>query len=164
MDKKFILDKANIELKLKRMALELAEQNTNINRIILAGIKDNGIIIAKKIQFYLKPLFSGEIQLIEISMDKKFPTEVLISENVNIDNAALIIIDDVANSGRTLMYALKPFLHQHPLRIQTLVLVERTHKKFPVHPDYVGLSLATTLQEYIYVEFKDEDINAVWME
>ncbi|MFX8624421.1 phosphoribosyltransferase family protein, partial [Acinetobacter baumannii] len=75
----------------------------------------------------------------------------------------VLIVDDVANSGKTLLYALKPLLSFHPKRIQTLVLVERMHKLFPVKPDYVGLSVATTLQDMIIVEVANNEINGAYI-
>jgi pyrimidine operon attenuation protein/uracil phosphoribosyltransferase len=75
----------------------------------------------------------------------------------------VIIIDDVANSGKTLLYAVKPFLEFQPKKIQTLVLVERSHNNFPVRPDYVGLSISTTLQEHIFVEVKDGEVTGAYM-
>jgi len=69
----------------------------------------------------------------------------------------------VANSGKTLLYALKPFLDYQPQKIQTLILVERSHKTFPIHPDYVGLSIATTLQEHIYVEVNSEEVLGAYL-
>jgi pyrimidine operon attenuation protein/uracil phosphoribosyltransferase len=69
----------------------------------------------------------------------------------------------VANSGKTLTYALKPFLDFHPKKIETLVLVERSHKTFPVQPDYVGLSVATTIEEHIYVEVEGEEITGAYL-
>jgi pyrimidine operon attenuation protein/uracil phosphoribosyltransferase len=81
-----------------------------------------------------------------------------------VDGKVVILVDDVANSGKTLLYALKPFLSFHPRKIQTLVLVERTHKMFPVNSDYVGLSVATTLQENIIVEVSNGEVTGAWME
>ena len=76
----------------------------------------------------------------------------------------MILVDDVSNSGRTLLYALKPLLDVHPRRIQTLVLVERMHKLFPVKPDYVGLSVATASQDYIRVEIEEGEIIGAYVE
>ena len=75
----------------------------------------------------------------------------------------VIIVDDVADTGRTMLYALKPFLDTHPRKIQTLVLVERSHKLFPIQNDYVGLSLTTTLQEHIAVETEGGEIRGAWL-
>ena len=75
----------------------------------------------------------------------------------------IVLVDDVANSGKTILYSLKPFLEFHPKKIQTLALVERTHKIFPVNLDYKGLSVATTLQEHIFVEVINEDVVGAYL-
>jgi pyrimidine operon attenuation protein/uracil phosphoribosyltransferase len=74
------------------------------------------------------------------------------------------VIDDVSNSGKTVLYAMKPFLAYHPRKIQALVLVERSHNSFPVHPDYSGISIATTLQEHIYVEVEGEKVLGAYLQ
>ena len=56
------------------------------------------------------------------------------------------------------------FLRNQPKKIQTLALVDRTHKTFPVHTDYVGFALATTLQEHIFVEVSGEIVTGAWLE
>ena len=104
-----------------------------------------------------------QTELITIVLDKHAPKEVTLSKEIDFTGKVIIVIDDVANSGKTLLYALKPFLAYQPKKIQTLVLVERSHKTFPVHPDYVGLSIATTLQEHIYVEVDDKDVLGAFM-
>ncbi len=83
---------------------------------------------------------------------------------VDFNDRVVILVDDVTNSGKTLMYALKPFLQQYPKKIQMLVMVERSHKKFPVQPDYVGLSLSSTLHEHIYVEVEGDRITGAYLE
>jgi pyrimidine operon attenuation protein/uracil phosphoribosyltransferase len=72
-------------------------------------------------------------------------------------------VDDVSNTGKTLLYALKPFLSAQPKKIQTLVLVERSHKLFSIQPDYVGLSINTTLQEHISVQVSEGEIEGAWL-
>jgi pyrimidine operon attenuation protein/uracil phosphoribosyltransferase len=83
---------------------------------------------------------------------------------LNFDNLNVVIIDDVTNSGRTILYALKPLMDFHPKRVQTLALVERMHKTFPIKPDYVGLSVATTLQEHIQVEVENGEVTGAYLE
>ena len=158
-----ILDKITADKKLRRMSLEVAERNNDIKEIILIGIKENGIFIAKKIREYLQPVFAGDILLIDLSMDKKNPSDINLSQEIDFNNKVILLIDDVANSGRTMLYALKPLLQQLPRQVQTLALVERTHKKFPIAVDYVGLSVSTTLQENIIVEVANGEIMGAWM-
>ena len=158
-----ILDEATIEKKLKRMALEILEKNFDEKEIVLAGVKENGRVVAKNIQKQLSSISSVKTQLMTISLDKKKPKEVTLNEQPELSNKVIIVIDDVSNSGRTLLYALKPFLQFQTKKIQTLVLVERRHNSFPVHPDYVGLSIATTLQEHITVEVSGEKIKGAYL-
>lgn len=156
-----VLSKEAAYRKLQRMAHEILERNSDEKKIILAGVKQNGIIIARIISGFLKPIFPGEVEIIEIDINKKNPQEVSLSGNVHplsLDNQVIILTDDVSNSGRTLSYSLKPFLNYYPAKIQTLVLVERSHKRFPVTPDYMGLSIATALSEKIIVETNGEEI------
>ena len=153
-----ILTKDIARKKLQRMAYEIVENNIGEKEIILAGIKDSGLIIANIIKTFLQDVFKGKISVIEIDIDKKDPKKISISESKNFDNAVIIITDDVANTGKTLLYALKPFINFYPKKIQVLVLVERSHKEFPVAPDYVGLSIATATDERIIVETKGDEI------
>jgi pyrimidine operon attenuation protein/uracil phosphoribosyltransferase len=165
MSKNYILSKEVAEKKMKRMALEMAEQLSGETQpVILIGIKESGLVIAEKMQKILRPLFSTDIQLLSCSMNKKVPTDVTFSRMLNFDNLNVVIIDDVTNSGRTLLYALKPLMDFHPKRVQTLALVERMHKTFPIKPDYVGLSVATTLQEHIQVEVENGEVTGAYLE
>ena len=151
--------------KLHRMAYEIAEQlDDDDTELILAGIRDNGVILANIISAHLAGLFHGQIKVIELSLNKRDPGEIEISEPLNYDNSVVIVIDDVTNTGKTLLYALKPFLEFHPKRIHTLTLVERSHKLFPVNIDFVGISLATTLQEHIFVEVQDGQVTGAYLQ
>lgn len=153
--------------KLQRMAYEIAENNSDEKEIVLAGIKGNGVLLARILNGFLKTIFPGEIRMIEIDINKKMPREVTLvfeGDTFSFDNRVVIIIDDVANSGKTLSYALKPFLEYYPSKIQTLVLVERSHKRFPVSPDFKGLSVATALSERIVVDTEKGDIAGAHLE
>ena len=146
------------------MAYEIVEQNMDEpGGLILAGIQENGVVLANIIAGLLADIFDRPIKVIEISLNKRHPGDMLLSEELNFDDAIIILIDDVTNSGRTLLYALKPFLAFHPRKIQTLTLVERSHKLFPVTSDYVGISLASTLQEHIFVEVESGEVKGAYL-
>lgn len=164
MSKNYILTGEVADKKLRRMAYEILEHNAAEEGVILAGIREHGSVIAKCIQKILGEISELPTELISLSLDKRMPGDVRLDPQVNFNNKVVILVDDVSNSGRTLTYALKPFLQSHPKKIQTLVLVERRHTAFPVQPDYVGLSVATTLQEHIYVEVEGEKVMGAWME
>ena len=164
--KNYILTQQVAEKKLRRMAYEIWENNTGEQQLILAGIRDNGSVIARNIQRHLQEIAGPglTIRLLSISLDKKKPGSVTLSETLPFDDTVIILIDDVAMSGKTLLYAMKPFLDSHPRKIECLVLVERSHKAFPIQPDYKGLSLSTTLQEHIYVEVDGDTVKGAWLE
>ena len=148
---------------MQRIAYEILENNMDEERIVLAGIPENGVVIAKTIQRTLSGISPLKTELITISLDKRNPKEVTLSKKIDFNDQVVIIVDDVVNSGKTLLYSVKPFLEFQPKKIQTLVLVERSHNNFPVQPDYVGLSIATTLQEHIYVEVNSEEVLGAYL-
>jgi pyrimidine operon attenuation protein / uracil phosphoribosyltransferase len=164
MEKNYILGPEVAAKKLKRMAFEILENNFGETGFVLAGIRESGTVIAQNIQNYLLEISGLQTDLITVSLDKKNPKEVLLSEQMDFQHKVIILIDDVSNSGKTLLFATKPFLDTQPKKIQTLVLVERSHNTFPVKPDYVGLSVATTLQEHIYVEVEGNLVKGAWLE
>jgi len=161
--KNLILDKETVERKLKRMAYEILEDNMEEGLIVLAGIHESGSVVARNIQKMLAEVSSLKTELLTITLDKRQPKEIRLDKQIDFTGKVIIVADDVSNTGRTLLYALKPFLEFHPKKIQTLVLVERTHSNFPVRADYVGTSITTTLQDHITVETAGEIITGAWL-
>ena len=163
-EKKIILNQESANQKLHRMALELAENLSGSSAdVIWIGVRTNGLVIAQKIAELLKPYIGNKISIISVSLNKQLPKEVVLSENSNLTDLNLVLIDDVANSGKTLLYALKPLLEFYPRTIQTLVLVERMYKLYPVKPDYVGISVATTPENHIEVEVAEGQIMGAYV-
>ena len=146
-----ILNASSADKKLRRMALEIAERNEGTDEIIIIGIKESGFFIAKKIEEYLQPFFAGKLKTVALSINKKNPNDVTLSEDVLLQNKLVLLVDDVANSGKTMLYSLRPLLLKFPSQIQTLALVERTHKMFPIALNFVGKSVSTTKDETIVV-------------
>ena len=162
--KNYILSQSVAEKKMRRMALEIVENNHDEPEIILAGIKGNGTVVAKCIREMLAELSPIKTELIQILLDKRLPKDVTLSKELDFNDKIIIVIDDVSNSGKTLLYALKPFLSFYPKKVQSLVLVARSHSSFPVRPDYVGLSVSTTLKEHINVEVDAGKILGAYLE
>jgi pyrimidine operon attenuation protein/uracil phosphoribosyltransferase len=96
--------------------------------VILAGIRDNGVVMAKILSRLLKEIAGLETEIIEVSLDKRHPEEIILSSAQRFNDRIIILVDDVTNSGKTLLYALKPFLHDHPQKIQILTLVSEPTK------------------------------------
>ena len=158
-----ILNEIAADKKLRRMALEIAERNAEILEIIIIGIKENGIFIAKKIEAYLQPHYAGSLKTVALTINKKNPDEVVLSEEVVLKDKLILLVDDVANSGKTMLYSIRPLLSKFPSQIQTLALVERTHKLFPIALNYVGLSVSTKSDENIVVTVQDGDITGAYI-
>jgi len=165
MNKVQILTEAQIDQKLKRMAYEIWERNSDEKEILLIGIKDTGAAVAQRIAEILREISPLDIRYEGLSINKKSPLQepiLLSSESLNKRN--IVLIDDVANSGKTLLYALKPLMDFEPAKIQVAVLVDRKHKNFPVTPDIIGHSVSTTLQDHIIVNFENGKLTGAHLE
>jgi pyrimidine operon attenuation protein/uracil phosphoribosyltransferase len=155
MAKSVILNNQEINHKIRRIAFQILENNSNEKELILAGISKNGFLFAKRLEIILNEISTISIKLCEVKMDKKnllFPIETSILEK-EYQNKSLILVDDVLNSGSTLIYAIRHFLSVPLKQFKTAVLVNRNHKKYPVKADFKGISLSTSIQEHITVEF-----------
>lgn len=162
MNQTIILTNEQINHTIKRIAFEIYENNINEKAIILAGIADNGFIFAKKIKKVLDKISNIDVHLCEVWINKKKPLDQITTSIQEKDyrNKSLILVDDVLNSGTTLMYAVKHFLEVPLKQFKTAVLVNRNHKKYPIKADFKGISLSTSLQEHITVEFNKNTTKA----
>ena len=160
MDKKKILNNLQIKKKIKRISLQIIESNNSEEEIIIGGIEKNGFIISKKISDEIKNNSNIKVKLCKIIIDKKNPRKQ-ISTSLKLEdyqNKSIVLIDDVLNSGSTLIYAVKHFLDTDIKKIKTAVLVDRNHKKFPIKADFKGLSLSTSIQNHVEVIFDQNKI------
>jgi pyrimidine operon attenuation protein/uracil phosphoribosyltransferase len=147
-----ILDKPQIQQKIKRLAFEILENNFEEKSIVFAGINKNGIGFAKLLAKELSKITEIKIQHIQIRLNPANPLSSPIEVDPSVDSLkgkTIILVDDVANTGRTIFYACRPLLDILPKKLEVAVLVDRKHKTFPIYPKYVGVSLATTLKEDI---------------
>lgn len=118
--KKYILNADAVEKKMQRLALELIENNLYEKELILVGIEESGVVLAKNIQQRMKGNSTIKTELVTLKLDKKRPEAVTLSKELNFDGKVVVVIDDVTNSGKTLLYALKPFLNYHPKKYKHL--------------------------------------------
>jgi pyrimidine operon attenuation protein/uracil phosphoribosyltransferase len=166
MDKTLILNSTQIQQKINRIAYEIYENNYDEKEIIIAGIAKNGFVLANHIAEVLQKISPIKTKLIEIVIDKKNPLSAEIKLGMSdkeLQNKVIILVDDVLNSGRTLIFGAKPFLMMPVKRLTTVVLVDRGHNRYPIKADFVGLSLSTTLQEHITVEIDKKGKEAVYL-
>lgn len=156
-----ILHQKQISQKIKRLAIQILENNYDESEIIIAGINKNGLRFAALIVTELQSLTDKHIQLTGIRLNPANPLTSEISVDMpltELEHKAIIVVDDVANTGRTIFYAIKPLLNILPKKIETAVLVDRKHKAFPIAITYFGISLATTLQENIDVKLEENSV------
>jgi len=157
MRKSLVLNKEQIQQKIDRLAWQIYEQNYKEKEIIITGIAKRGVLVAQKIADKLMDISSIKIKLATVRLDKDNPYEKEIEVDITEDefkDKVLILVDDVLNSGKTLIYGTKYFLSVPIKRLSTVVLVDRNHNRFPIKADFVGLSLSTTLKEHISVELE----------
>ena len=134
--------------------------------MLLVGIEGNGFKVANHLCEKLKKISPLKITLGKITLDKDKPWEgepKTDFEEKAFVNKTIILVDDVLNSGKTLMYAVKLFLDKPVKKINTVILVDRSHTRFPVKADFVGLRLSTTLQEHIEADFSKKGKEAVYL-
>jgi pyrimidine operon attenuation protein/uracil phosphoribosyltransferase len=166
MPKTKLLDTKQIEQKLNRMAYQVYEANFNEKELLIVGIDGNGYKVAEEVYKRLKSITPFKLKLGNIKINKENPWKtqpVCDFEEKDFVNNSLVLIDDVLNSGKTLMYAIRLFLDKPVKKINTLVLVDRSHTRYPVKADFVGLSLSTTLQNHIEADFSKKGKEAVFI-
>lgn len=161
MGRKQLLSTEACQQKIRRIAYQIWEENFQEKEILLAGVKNRGVQIAELLADELRTLSGLKVAVTWVRLNKDNPVHDEITTGVNPadwQNKVVVIVDDVAHTGKTLLYAIKPFMAYTYKRLQIAVLVDRAHKSYPVHADFVGLSLATTLQDNIEVSLTKDGV------
>ncbi len=156
MSQNIILNHQEIEHKIRRIAYQIYETFVDEKEIIIAGIKNSGYTFAEKIAIEIRLISEINVILCAVEINKNNPQET-INTSLSAEeyqNKGIVLIDDVLNSGATLIYAVKHFLNVPVKKLKTAVLVDRNHKKYPVKVDFKGISLSTSLQEHVQVVFE----------
>jgi pyrimidine operon attenuation protein/uracil phosphoribosyltransferase len=154
-----ILENKDIEQKTLRIAYQIYETLGEDEDLILAGISKNGFIFAQKISESLEKISQIKVTLCEVFIDKTNPLKPITTSipKENYTNKNIVLVDDVLNTGTTLIYGVKHFLEVPTKKIKTAVLVDRNHKKYPVKADFKGISLSTSLKEHVQVVFENDN-------
>lgn len=151
-----VLNHKQVGQKITRMAFEIYERNLHASGgMVVAGISGMGTILGHLLATELRKISPLQVEEVEVILDKQAvtATEIQLSSPIALKGKTIILVDDVLNTGKTLVYALKPFLEHEVEKIEIAVLVNRSHGLFPVKPDYTGFELATTYNEHIRVDF-----------
>ena len=158
-----ILTHDDIQNKIRRIAYQIYECNVEEQEIILAGVSRNGFVLAQRLKTILENISTITCTLCEVTMNKDAPLGTVRTslDAAAYSNKSVVLIDDVLNSGTSLIYGVKYFLEVPLKQFKTAVLVNRNHKKYPVKADFKGISLSTSLHERVKVRFKPEKDSAV---
>ena len=151
-----VLNHKQVGQKITRMAFEIYERNLHASGgMVFAGISGMGTILGHLLATELRKISPLQVEEVEVILDKLAvtATEIQLSSPIALKGKTIILVDDVLNTGKTLVYALKPFLEHEVKKIEIAVLVNRSHGLFPIKPDYTGFELATTFNEHIRVDF-----------
>jgi pyrimidine operon attenuation protein / uracil phosphoribosyltransferase len=151
-----VLDSRQIQQKIVRMAYEIIEELFEAEQIHVIGISGNGVQLAQFLVEEMRNISGQNISYNSITVDKEDPLahDIHFDEaNLNLTGAHVVLVDDVINSGKTIQYALNHILRQRIKRVKTATLVDRKHRRFPIHADFVGIQLSTTMQERVEVSF-----------
>lgn len=150
-----ILNAAQIEQKINRLAYQILENTFEESAINIGGIQGNGYHLAERLAAIIQLHGKVKTEVFEIQINKDEPWAAPVTLSIDKDqlkNSFIILVDDVLNSGKTMQYALIEFLRFPTKAIRTVTLVDRTHRRFPIRADYAGLSLSTTLREHVHVD------------
>jgi pyrimidine operon attenuation protein/uracil phosphoribosyltransferase len=156
-----IVDAVQVKKIIRRMAYQIFERNFDGKELVFAAISGQGKEVARQLAEELSAISKIKVHLLEVEIDKlnPLPSEVILTPTSKLLGKTIILVDDVLNTGRTLIYAMSPFLVQQVKSIQVAVLVDRNHPSYPVNADFKGISLQTTLQEHVSVEIEKKKIN-----
>ncbi len=155
-----ILDAERIERCIQRIARQILEDHHAALRLAITAIDGQGTVMARRLVDALEAICDVPVHGFTVSMDKDAPLSHPIvltdrhGQDANrglLEGATVIVVDDVLNSGRTLLHAVATLLPTRPKGIAACVLVDRIHRRFPVRADYVGMSLSTNLKAHIDV-------------
>lgn len=157
----------NVVRKLDRMARELLEVHFQESSLVLIGVAGQGVALCEALSSRLQALSNLEVLTGTLTMHKDLPLEHELLCDVDMttwNDKIVILVDDVLNSGRTLIHAVRFVLEGHPREVHTAVLVDRKHRSFPIRADYCGLTLSTHHNEHIAVDLSDPDHTSVHLE
>lgn len=155
-----VLNNLQIEQKIMRIAHEILENTTEIETIYLGGICGNGSVLVNKFHQILTKNSKLKVIPFHIDLDKDEPLSKAITLDIDaakLNRSFVVLVDDVVNSGKTMQFALMKILESNPQTIKTVALVDRTHRRYPIKCDFVGLTLSTTLKDRVEVAFDDND-------
>ncbi|MBL7984499.1 MAG: phosphoribosyltransferase [Flavobacteriales bacterium] len=159
-ERTLVLDHGHVQRKLERIAIQLCEETWKEKELVLVGVAPRGYELAKRLKDLMAEVSTARIALVELTLDKDDPLRSPVGLGTTpekLKGRTVVLVDDVLMSGRTLMHAAAHLVQLDLSKLITVVLVDRRHRAYPIRADIVGLTLSTTLQAHITVEFGRTD-------
>jgi pyrimidine operon attenuation protein/uracil phosphoribosyltransferase len=165
--KALILDQEGIRRSLTRIAHEIIEYNKGVNNLVLIGIRNRGVPLAKELAQRIMQIEGKEVPvgILDITLYRDdlstlspHPLVRKTEVHFSIEGKAIILVDDVMYTGRTIRAALDALMDLgRPKSIQLAVLVDRGHRELPIRADYVGKNVPTSKKEGVAVLLQEID-------
>ncbi len=162
-----LMDGAEMERVLRRLAAEAAERLGGLDGVVLAGIHRRGVFLARRLAERMGPLLGGEVPCGELDITLYRDDLSTLSEGplvrstrlpVEVEGSKVVLVDDVIYTGRTARAALEAILDLgRPALVRLCVLVDRGHREMPIHPDLVGRVVPTSRSEVVEVRLREVD-------
>ncbi len=159
MAQNIILTQQQIAQITKRIAYQIYETFVDESEVVIVGIANSGYVFARKIAEEVTKVSEIKVILGKVEINKQNPLQEVKTDlnKEDYEGKSVILVDDVMNSGATLIYGVKYFLDVPLKKFKTAVLIDRNHKKYPVKADFKGISLSTSSMEHIQVVFNDTE-------
>ena len=165
-----VMSSDDINRVLTRIAHEILEANRGIDNLLVLGIPRRGVPLANRLAEKLAeidPKFvvaerTGQLDITLYRDDlartgTRVPASTIIPP-AGVDNAVVVLVDDVLYSGRTIRAALDALSDiGRPHTVRLAVLVDRGHRQLPLRADYVGKNLPTASSEHVRVHLAEID-------
>ena len=161
-----LLDEADLQRTLRRIAHEIVEKHPDLDELALVGIHTRGVYLAERLadlveQFTGTRVPTGALDISFYRDDvRAHPQPVVRATRLDfdLDERSIVLVDDVLFTGRTIRSAIEAlFGFGRPQRVQLAVLVDRGHRELPIRPDYVGKNLPTSRTERVNVQLSEVD-------
>lgn len=162
-----VMKAEDMERSLKRISHEVVERNKGVAEVLLVGIQRRGVPLAarmadilEKVEGIRPPLGKLDITLYRDDLTLRYPQPLVRGTDVPVDitTKRVVLVDDVIFTGRTARAALDALMDLgRPAAVQLAVLVDRGHRELPIHPDYVGKNLPTSMSEVVEVRIGEID-------
>lgn len=164
---RIVLDEGEIEKAITRIAHEVLEANPDSSTLRVVGIQRRGAVLAARVAEKLGELCGSGVPLgildigfyrDDIGTRPDAPMVYATEIDFEVGGAAVVIVDDVLYTGRTVRAAIDAiFGYGRPDRVQLAVLADRGHRELPIRPDFVGKNLPTSPEERVFVRVREID-------